>query len=759
MSRDSAPTVSSVLRRFLLPWCPLLLAPGLLLVPDLIQGRVLFWGTPMLQFVPWREFALNSVRSGVIPLWNPYLGAGAPLIANYQSALFYPPNWLLFLTGVAWGHGLLVFLHLVLAGMGAAMLARQLGLSDFAATISGLAYSMSGYLVARSGFFSINAVAAWTPWVIWSLERILVSPEIGRVMLQRSLVTSAVLTAQWLGGHAQMAWYTLVLAGIWWLVRGLSASKEVGLARRSAWLAGSLLLAFSLAAMQLLPTAEYLLNSQRAGTVDPELALTYSFWPWRSLELLFPGLFGHPAHGDFWGYANFWEDAIHVGVLPFLLALLGAQAAWGEGARMWRPARLLIGLIVFGVLLSLGANTPVYVFLFHRVPTFSLFQAPTRWNLITVFALAMLAGIGAQRWRPVEGRALYWIRLGTAGAAAMTAAALLSANALAEVQPTFIRAFSRSGLILLMVGALALTLRHPKPAWWNLAAVALAVGELVSANSGALPFTEPSLYGDPSRLAVNITDDARLYMPAELEHRLKFDDFFRFDRFDGVDDWKLVRGAGLPNTSLLEGIPSANNFDPLLPARYQTWMEILEEVPASKRDALLSLMGVGWLAAGEETGSVQFTPLSTPRRVAFYRKAQSVAGGEAALERLLNPAVDPSVELLVESLRVPAVEGEGGEILSISDVSANEVVVDIEAKGTGWLFLGDAHYPGWKAELDGRSVDIHRAQYLFRAVQVPDGRHTIRFVYRPLSFVVGSILGVVGLVGFLIALAWLKWTS
>ena len=47
-------------------------------------------------FRPWREFALAALRDGRIPLWIPYNSAGAPFLANAESAVLYPFN-LLFL--------------------------------------------------------------------------------------------------------------------------------------------------------------------------------------------------------------------------------------------------------------------------------------------------------------------------------------------------------------------------------------------------------------------------------------------------------------------------------------------------------------------------------------------------------------------------------------------------------------------------------------------------------------------------------------
>ncbi|MGA9396701.1 MAG: hypothetical protein WBV22_00455, partial [Anaerolineaceae bacterium] len=78
-----------------LPWLPIWLVPLVLFSPLLLTGRPMFWGAVFLQFTPWRVIAFDQVLSGHLPLWNSLSGMGAPLAANYQSALFYPPTWLL----------------------------------------------------------------------------------------------------------------------------------------------------------------------------------------------------------------------------------------------------------------------------------------------------------------------------------------------------------------------------------------------------------------------------------------------------------------------------------------------------------------------------------------------------------------------------------------------------------------------------------------------------------------------------------------
>ena len=151
----------------------IVLAPFILFAPIYLTGKALFWGTPATQFVPWRGFAWEVIKSGQIPLMNPLVGMGAPLIANYQSALFYPPNWLYFLFkeiggigALAWVQAPIVAVHLAWAGLGMAFLARRLGQRGLSQSVSGLAFGLSGYLVARAGFLSINATVAWLPWII-----------------------------------------------------------------------------------------------------------------------------------------------------------------------------------------------------------------------------------------------------------------------------------------------------------------------------------------------------------------------------------------------------------------------------------------------------------------------------------------------------------------------------------------------------------------------------------------------------------------
>lgn len=718
----------------------------------LLSGRVLYWGTPLLQFVPWHRYAIDVLREGHLPLWNALVGAGAPLLANYQSALFYPPNLLLFVTGPEFGHGLLVFLHLVWAGLGMRALARHLRIKPAGQMIAAMAFSLSGYMVARAGFISINHTAAWLPWVVLALDRLLgkigTDPRIG-AWIRPLAVFSLILGMQWLAGHAQTAWYTLILILAWTIWRLLEWHDRGRQMKAIGLLAGASLLAFALTAVQLIPTLEYLQQTPRATALDMEYALTYSFWPWRTLGLLLPDLFGSPAYGDFWGYGNFWEDAIYIGVLPLLLAfgiaLKKVRARDGEG----RLVRFLLLLAGISLLLALGKNTPVYPYLFTHIPTFSLFQAPARWNLLLVFGLALLAGLGYERWTTPTGRGLYWTRLGTVGAAVIGLAAFLGSLGLNGVEPTFVRAFAIAGIWLAAAGALTLFLPKTLTPGRQLLVGGALLLDLVIAGWGLNPSLPASVYqgGTALKQLASNEGNLRLYMPTEVEYTVTFERSHRFDTFDAGIDWRLVREAGIPNTPLLELIPSLNNFDPFIPDRFALLTAAIEASPEGQRDRLLALLDVGWVAVDSGTGplGVQYQQVQDGRRLWLMPGAVAVDSIGEALSIIEAGQFDPSRMAILEAPdAVERLVGGPASAGPIVEDGPNRIKFNLKAPQGTWIVLADSWYPGWQIDVDGERGSLYPAFVALRGAWVPAGTHEIQMSYHPTSFYSGAALSMLG---------------
>jgi len=487
----------------------------------LFAGEAFFWGTPLLQFVPWQRMAAALWRGGHLPLWNPLVGCGAPLAANYQTAAFYPLNVLYLLLPAEVALSWTTALHLALAGWGMYSWCRAVRLDRFPAFIGAISLSGSGFLVARAALFP--SIVFTFPWLVIWLWRAEVLVRRGRLRDVLSLGLSLGLGL--LAGHAQTAFYGGLLLVAYLAFRTLQEAggrkqeaggrkqeaggrkqeaggrkqeaggrkqeaggrrqeaggrrqeaggrrQEAGGRRQEAWdwslvigrwslIVCSLVIGLGLAAVQLLPTAELMRSSQRSAGVNYDLAMTYSLWPWRLITFVAPDFFGNPGRGDYWGYATYWEDAGYVGVLPLLLAMEAvlSRKRGREGARV-SLLRFWAACVAITLVLALGQNTPVFPFLFRHVPSFDLFQSPARWLAITTIALAALAALGAQWW-PVghrgRRRGALWVVIGMA----LLIGGLAAPRLVPSVRPTFGLATARLGGTMLVAGVLVLLRRPP----------------------------------------------------------------------------------------------------------------------------------------------------------------------------------------------------------------------------------------------------------------------------------------------------------
>ena len=772
---------------------PVWLGPALLLGPGLVSGRVLFWGTPALQFVAWWWQCWQQVLAGHWPLWNPLNGMGAPLLANYQTAFFYPPNWLLLPlaglfgpAGIAWGYSLLAMLHLIWAGLGMSSLLRRLGFGLLAQVIGGLSFGLTGYLVGRLGFFSMIWVAAWLPWVLYFASELAYPGQPRREKLpplrfplgplRLSLGLAAAVAMQLLAGHAQLTWYSLLLAGAWvaWGALGAGGLKNAVL--RLVELGGALLLAVVTAAVQLGPTFQYLQSSQRADAVAAVEAMRYSFWPWRFISLFSPDFFGSQGLGDFWGYATYWEDHAYPGLAALLLALASLMILVkglrprSKDRRSPRWGLVLFGWLLLGLtfVLALGSNTPVFPFLYRYVPTFDKFQAPARYLIWAAFGVPLLAAAASEHWRSPVGRGLYWFRLGTAGAFAVTLGALIAWFALRDVRLTFVRATALTGIWGLGVGLLTLAIpwaaKRGRMAAWRGAVVTWLLLDLLTAGWLLNPTTGLDFYqgvGLQDERVRSLLTAGRIYLDPITEYDLKFGRFLRFKDFTALEDWRAMRAAVLPNLNLLDGLPSANNFDPLVPGRYARWMAGLAEAAPQDKPAWLGLMNVTVLERIDisQPGGVRFDSTGVQAGyLRWYSCVLRVASEEQAWQatnaRLAGAGMDLPRVLVVEQPGAPAQCGSDSHaMLNQFERSAGQMAFETQSEQAGWVMLSESYDPGWQVTIDGRPGQVYPGNFAFMAVEVEAGKHQITLTYRPFGFIFGALFSILGLMLYIFSLA------
>ncbi len=395
---------NSLLKRALMA-AVLVLLPLLYFYPAVIGEVLLAPGDGWTQIIGIRVLIGQMLAQGELPLWNPYIFGGMPLLASIQPGALYPPTWLFafFSPGVAMNAMVITSYHLAL--IGSYLYARRIGIGRLGSLTTGIAFTFGGYMIAHLGHTNRVAAAAWLPWVLLAIEHLYLRAS------WRWVTFGALFVAlQLFAGDPQMTLYTVLVGGAYGLF-----SLTVREARQPRWrfLAATVALALCgtlLSLIQLLPEQELLEQTERAG-ISYEYFSSFSLPPQQTLSLIFPYFFGGaivqpPYTTSYWGLWNTTETCGYVGLLTLLLSLV---AVLGQRRRalmwFWVGSAGVSLLLAFGSFLPFGLNH-----LLHKLPVYNLFRASGRHLLEFTFALAVLAGLGvnylAEIGQPLARRVL-----------------------------------------------------------------------------------------------------------------------------------------------------------------------------------------------------------------------------------------------------------------------------------------------------------------------------------------------------------------
>jgi hypothetical protein len=368
----------------------------------------------VIQNIPFRVAVANQIHAGSIPLWNPSLFCGMPLLAAAQAGVLFPLNWFYLVSNPRAATNLMMLSAYMAAALGAYLCARRSGSSVAGAGLTSVVWQASAFLVAQIGHTNIVQTAALLPWLFWAIDGYAQTGD-----RRRGLLIAIVVALQCFAGHQQTFVYALLVAATYAVVMWRSSGARTYL--------GALLLigaGLALAAVQILPTLELLHRSLRS-------AASYDFFSSFSMPRRFIATFFAPylmGGGDgtlfrapYVGPSFYAEYVGYVGLPTLALALFALVFK--------RDARTIFWMTVIpvGILLALGRYAPFDFYkLIYAVPVLNLFRVPARHLMEVEFALALLAGRGltALETAPDRARTLRWVAIIGAGLFVLTCAAI-----------------------------------------------------------------------------------------------------------------------------------------------------------------------------------------------------------------------------------------------------------------------------------------------------------------------------------------------
>ncbi len=743
--------------------------------PLLSPGRVLA-NRDIPQFhLPLRAAFHRLAESG-LPVWNPWLHGGQPILSNPSYAAFYPPSWLAVVVPPAYALSLLAVFHAAVAFAGAWFLARRLGAGRGAAALAALGFSGGGALLSLLSAFNLYCSIVWFPWVLaWgdaALER--------RAWLRPALLAGGALALQLLNGEPVM----VVVSGLGLLslavMRMLRRPLRLSHARTALRVVVPVLAALAIAAVQLLPAAPRLADSPRAGGLDPAQASTWSAPPSRLVELAFPRFFGdasRPQAGRFFGWTVHDRDFPYVASLypGLLLTVLGvcALSLWPIPRRgAWALA------VLAGAFLALGRHNPLFEALREAVPVLAVVRFPEKFAILVVVSLAFAGALGWQRLMAerAAGRrsaadfplALAVVLLATA----LTLAALLHASPRLGLwfvrshggpdlnEATALRgldylrgeAWAAVAMAAAVAGLLALCrARRPSERVLTAAALGLLALDLWHYGHGFVVTLPASVYRDPPLLVEAVRPGSRVFLePASAD---------QLEVFSRTGDPHLAQVRSLlerlePYSGVVWGVPYVfhEDYDLMLTGWGQRSTQVARaewSSGAAGRDlalgyqrgwnvgiVLLRLKTADWaefVARDPRAPGVQ--PLVNPYLLPRYRFVPRVSfhstwSSALSVSRRERYAVARH-EHCVREDQPPAEAGYPvpPQPLKLRD-RGGEVSLRYRATGKAFFVLATTYDSGWGATVDGAPVPVWPTGLGQIGVELPAGEHELVLAYR-----------------------------
>jgi hypothetical protein len=721
------------------------------------------------EIYPWRYFSISQLKQGSIPFWNPYNFSGNPQMADFQTAVFYPLNFLYFLLPFNFSWTLIIMSQPLLAAIFMYLfLKKGVGLKDFSAVIGGVAFGFSSYMTVWIEYGNISSTLLWLPLVL-----LLTKHFVQRVNIKGLVGLVAVLTTAILAGYIQGAFYIYSLCLLYYLYL-VFMQKKIRQFKRHILFLLSLSFPLLLTSFQILPTLQLFSLSTRGAYSWSQLGnilAPLQYW----ITLFIPDFFGNPATRNYWIDGTYIERVMYPGVT------IGFFAFYAIFSKVKFVEKKFF-LVVSVVSLIIATNLPlIKYFYLIPIPVIST-TIPTRELSIFIFSLIVLGAIGLEYFINEQyfkkifafGYLIFWALIWGIVIFLIKFSPTLSTNLKISEHNLILP----SAIILLTI--LAVFLKRINLKISLILLTFLVIFDLFYFFNKITPFSPTALVYPKTPTISYLQDNAGInrhwgYGSAYIQPN--YQEYDQTFSPEGNDALHILRYGEL--------LASSVNGKILLPlprmeANVAPGYGADNLKTNSFRKRILNLLGVKYVLhyqdlidAWHQTDFntfpkeqyslvAKFYPWqiyenknSLPR--AFLASDFVLAKNKAeALTLVYDKNVDLRKTIILEKLPTLQIDKASNGETNILSYLANRVSVRTNSSGNELLFFSDNYYPEWKVTVDGKPSELLIADYAFRAVVVPKGEHIVEFYYAPRTFELGLGVAVLGLFGLSLVVFYVK---
>ncbi len=694
----------------------------------------LFAADVFRQIIPWKMLSLDLIKSGQLPLWNPYNFSGEPLFANPQVFTLYPLTLIFFLFDfhIAWS--LYIIASPFLAACFMFLFLRSLKLTQFPALLGSLSFAFSGHMLSWLEWGVVTHSGIWLPLILFSLNLWLKNNHrLGPVLLMFSVF--ATITA----GYPQESVYALLLAAAYYLFLFFSLNKKL----RHRTILHTLfvgLIIFTLLLPQLLSTFQLFQLSALKGIASEALFLRTRLDPRHLITFFAPDYFGNRIYDNYWAniftLVDYTDANLYIGSIAGLFALFGLIKSRTKNSWFFSIA-LLVSLL-------LSINSPLTYLLGHlRLPLISTGVAAGILYL-SVFSLSALSAFGLNYWlhQPSKSKAIFKL---------LAVYCLILVSSLfvpSDFQKITLKALLvPMSLVFLTLFSLFVTHKFLRRYLYLLPLFLLLISCLdYGYQARRLLSFSPRSYAYPDQILINQLqqlsgyDRVMGFWEAEISNSLHTQ--FRLFGSEGYNPLHSMSYQELTAAShtgdypatiarsdadvTVANEPNRNRFIDLasvkyIPAVVTTPTNTWEEEPLKfdpKRFQLVWQEGLFKI----------YQNLNALPRVGIYNNFQVITDKSQRLQTLYSPDFDPHRSLILEEQPFQLIHSQATGSAKIVTYEPNRVVIDTQTSvGNSLLLLTDNYYPSWQATIDGLPTRIYKANHTFRSVLIPQGNHQVEF--------------------------------